>query len=93
MAPSEVLLKVMGVLFAQTVVDGAVVKEATGELSKHTLRVMVSLQLPLASVIITCINPSVPLPQVITLGLPVDRAGVPPTTVQVNVKPGRLGKI
>jgi hypothetical protein len=81
----------MGVLFAQIVVEGATVNDATGELSKQTFLMMVSLQLPLASEMITCIKPCVPLPQVITTGLPLADTGVPPTIVQVNVKPGRLG--
>jgi hypothetical protein len=91
LAPTDVFVNTIGVLFAQTVVEGATVNAAMGELSKQIFRVIVSLQFPLESVIITCNNPCVPLPHVITLGLPVDNAGVPPTTVQVNVKPGKFG--
>lgn len=82
-APVDVFVKIIGVCPAQTVVDGATVNAATGELSKQTFRVMVSLQLPLESEIITCIVPLVPLPQVIIAGFPVNEVGVPPVTVQL----------
>ena len=80
--PTDVLVNDMGWL-VQTVAPGAIVKAATGELSKQTFWVIVSLQVPVISLMITWMKPWFPLPHVITAGLPVNEAGVPPVIVQL----------
>ena len=56
---------------------------AVGPSIKQTFFLIVSLQLLSAFLIITCIKPCVPLPQVMITGLPVVEVGVPPTIVQL----------